>query len=369
MLKRRVLTSIICIAFLIVGTIVPAGAASGTSVDIPVTHKTVGAAEKGTAYITLTPKSVKSADGTVIPMPEGSKGNTATITIKGDGRSAFKNLVFDSDGIYKYEVAEEEGTNTEITYDTTVYTVTVIVKDGKSHLTVSKNDKGVKEENVEVSFVDEKGNPPVNPDEPETPDNPENPDNPDNPDEPNRPNEPPEDEDTTKRKTPNVNSVYIAPKVKKKIDGNGTYSNNTFNFVMTPTDDTGDLLGSLRPYKAKVKGEGTASFPSIMIDTAGTYEFTVKESQDHSMSWNYDETIYTYTVKVVEKGDSLVVDSTTIKAGDRKCSQMKYVNVPSITNRIYSDIKTGDPQQWMLMIVLAVAGLLVIIFIVAPNKR
>ena len=305
---------------------IPAGAASGTSVDIPVSHKTIGASENGTVYVTLTPKSVRAEDGTIIPMPEGSRGKMATIEIKGDGRAAFENLVFDADGVYKYEIAQKQGTNTKISYDSTVYEVKVVVKNGKAHLTINKKNKGVKEDTSEVEFEDK----------------------------PDQPNAPP---------------VTISPKVKKTIDGSGTYANDTFKFTMTPSEDTEDLLGSSAVYKAKVKGEGTAKFSTILIDTPGEYVFTVKESQDHKMSWNYDETVYTYTAVVEEKDGELVVASTKIETAGKKVSEMKYKNVPGVTNRIYSNVKTGDPQQWMLLIVIVISGMLAMSFVVVPKKR
>lgn len=328
MLKQKLLVSILCITLLIVGGIVPAVAASGTSFSLPVSHKNVGSSDAGTIYITLTPKTIRGDDGTLSPMPEGSSDNMATVKINGDGRSAFENIMFDGDGIYRYEVAQKEGTNTEISYDKTVYEVTVVVKDGKTHLTIHKKNGKVKEEATEVEF-----------------------------------------ESSDKKPDTRANSVNIAPKVKKKIDGRGTYTNDTFNFTMTPTDDTKDLLGSEETYKAKVKGAGTAKFPRMMMDTAGTYVFTIKESQDHTFSWNYDETEYTYTVVVAEKSGDLVIESTKIETDGKTVSSMTYTNSPSISNRIYSDIKTGDPQQWMILIVMVVAGLLVITFIVAPKKR
>ena len=326
--KRKILVSIFCITLLIVGAIVPAGAASGTSVDIPVSYKNMGSSDAGTVYITLKPKTIKGDDGTLSPMPEGSSDNLATIKINGDGRAAFENIVFDGDGIYRYEVAQKAGTNTEISYDKTVYEVKVIVKDGKSHLTIHKKNAKVKEDASEVEF-----------------------------------------ENADKRPDTRANSVNIAPPVKKKIDGKGTYTNDTFNFTMTPTDDTKDLLGSEETYKAKIKGAGTVKFPRLMMDTPGTYVFTIRESQDHTFSWNYDETEYKYTVVVAEKDGDLVIESTKIETDGKTVKSMTYTNSPSISNRIYSDIKTGDPQQWMLLIVMVVAGLLVITFIVAPKKR
>jgi pilin isopeptide linkage protein len=61
------------------------------------------------------------------PMPSGSQGS-ATATITGTGTTTFGDITYTSTGVYYYTVTEEKGTLSTYTYDTTVYTVVVIVE-------------------------------------------------------------------------------------------------------------------------------------------------------------------------------------------------------------------------------------------------
>lgn len=323
-MKRIVMTSLICIAILLTGMTVPAHCASGTSVAIPVLHKTIGGSSNGTVYIVLKPKTIRTQDGTVIPMPDNSRGKMSTLKIEGDGRAAFENIVFNENGVYEYEVEQKKGTDTNISYDSTVYEVKVTVRDGRSYLTISKKNAGVKEDSAEVTFEDKI-------DKPEA-------------------------------------GLFINPKVTKKIKGGGSFANDVFVFTMTPDKQTAELLGSSESYRAKVKGEGTARFSGVPLAEPGTYTFTVRESQNHTMSWNYDDTVYTYIVEVTETDGKLSVKSTKTETAGKNVSEMKYTNEPSAANRIYSNVKTGDLHQWMLVIVFFILGALVMSFSLKPKR-
>ena len=160
------------------------------------------------------------------------------------------------------------------------------------------------------------------------------------------------------------------------MNGNGSYNNDTFTFTMTPTDDTADLLGSEKDITATVKGEGKTNFPDIEMTEPCTYVFTIKEKATNTGSWKYDNSTFTYSVEVVYDDGALKVGNTTIKKGDKTVSSMSFTNTPTTTNkivsagnRIFSNIKTGDPQQWMLLMVIIVGGGFIITFILAPKKR
>lgn len=337
--KSKILIPILCIALMLIGGVSSVSAAPH-SIDIPIAHKSVGdsKAKEEVVHITLT---AKTADGkTEIPMPDGTTaklGDMATLELTGDGSDAFRNLQFSEDGKYKYEIARKEGTRTVVSYDKSVYEMEVIVENGKPHIVVTKKGTGEKVEfgdDVALEFEDEYKDGEYGP------------------------------------------GVSAAPKVKKKVNGNGSYNNDTFTFTMTPTDDTSDLLGSEQTYKATVKGEGTATFSDVEFADPGTYVFTIKESATNSGSWKYDKSTYTYTVNVVYDDGALKIDSTTIKKGDKTVSSMSFTNTPTTTNkiisagnRIFSNIKTGDPQQWMLLMVIIVGGGFIITFILAPKKR
>jgi len=65
---------------------------------------------------------------------------TETVTNAADGTFTFSELAFYAAGTYTYTVAEDSGSLSSVTYDTTEYTVTVVVTDdGQGNLTAAKS--------------------------------------------------------------------------------------------------------------------------------------------------------------------------------------------------------------------------------------
>ena len=60
-------------------------------------------------------------------LPGGEDGSEATLTIAGAGSKAFTDIPFYSAGTFTYEISEIEG-SANVTYDKTVYTMTVVVE-------------------------------------------------------------------------------------------------------------------------------------------------------------------------------------------------------------------------------------------------
>ena len=332
--KSRLIIPILCIAFMLLGGVATVSA-SGSSVDIPVVHKSAGdkKAKSETIYVTLKPKASTTEDGTVIaPLPEGTPGEIATLTIEGDGQDAFKNIKFGKDGVYKYEVSQKQGTRTIVNYDTSIFEVEVIVEDGKPHVIVRKKDDVDKDVIIEFEDEFEEGEMPP---------------------------------------------TAASPEVQKQINADkGKYQNDTFTFEMVPTDETADLLGSEKTYTAKVKGEGKVKFPEINIDEPGSYVFNITEKATNTGSWKYDAAKYVYTINVVKQDDELVVDDILIKKDGKDAQSVKFTNTPTTTNkiitegkRIYSDIKTGDTLQWIVLLAMILTGAIIICVILTPKKR
>ena len=63
------------------------------------------------------------------PMPEGSKDGVKTVDIIGSGSYEFGEMYYDKPGQWKYEITEVKGSAKGYTYDTTVYTLIVSVKE------------------------------------------------------------------------------------------------------------------------------------------------------------------------------------------------------------------------------------------------
>lgn len=64
---------------------------------------------------------------TVTPRGTAPKPEESSVTISGEGRADFGSVTFSNPGIYTYEIRETAGDVTNMTYDSTVYTVTVTV--------------------------------------------------------------------------------------------------------------------------------------------------------------------------------------------------------------------------------------------------
>lgn len=64
---------------------------------------------------------------TVTPLGTAPKPEKTSVTISGEGRADFGSVTFSNPGTYTYEIRETAGDVTNMTYDSTVYTVTVTV--------------------------------------------------------------------------------------------------------------------------------------------------------------------------------------------------------------------------------------------------
>lgn len=72
------------------------------------------------------------------PMPEGSVNGVKTMTIAGSGKKDFGTWIYTREGTYYYTISEENTGESRYTYDTTVYTITDIVKDVDGRLEVTR---------------------------------------------------------------------------------------------------------------------------------------------------------------------------------------------------------------------------------------
>ena len=83
--------------------------------ELPVEVRTSGAATAERFTITLTPE-----DGAPAPAAD-------TVQVKGSGTASFTGLTYTAPGDYRYTVRQSAGGTAHMTYDATVYTVTVRV--------------------------------------------------------------------------------------------------------------------------------------------------------------------------------------------------------------------------------------------------
>ena len=82
-----------------------------------------------TAKKELTGKTLTEGEFSFVLVNKANKDEQYTASNKADGSIVFQNLTFSAAGTYVYELSEVKGTDGHITYDDTVYTVTITVVD------------------------------------------------------------------------------------------------------------------------------------------------------------------------------------------------------------------------------------------------
>ena len=199
------------------------------------------------------------------------------------GIVTFDEITYMKSGTYTYTVVEQKGSATGWTYSEDVWTITVKVVDEGGHL---------------VKYVSYK----LNGTEVTT------------------------GEDETVMALSFTNNyvptptAYIPP-VVKRIVGEPTVEDMTFNFELTPDSENPDGASLRETDKTSIvvpagkTGEDIeGSFSEITFTMAGTYRFTATEVKETLEGVTYDETVYTLTVKVVDHDGTLTVDSAVFTA-------------------------------------------------------
>ena len=182
-----------------------------------------------------------SADGTKVLSTAANQAN---------GRFSFDPLVFDAAGTYTYTVREKNTGAARVTYDQTVYKVTVKVvnKNGQLTAEVALPDGG-------LTF--------------------------------------------TNRYAPLPTSVTLEG--SKKLNGRALAADE-FTFELCSADGTKVLS------TAANQANGRFSFDPLVFDAAGTYTYTVREKNTGAARVTYDQTVYKVTVKVVNKNGQLTAE-------------------------------------------------------------
>ena len=182
-----------------------------------------------------------SADGTKV---------LSTATNQADGRFSFDPIDFTHEGTYTYKVREKNTGAARVTYDQTVYTVTVKVvdKDGQLTAEVALPDSG-------LTF--------------------------------------------TNSYAPLPTSVTLEG--SKKLNGRALAADE-FTFELCSADGTKVLS------TATNQADGRFSFDPIDFTHEGTYTYKVREKNTGAARVTYDQTVYTVTVKVVDKDGQLTAE-------------------------------------------------------------
>ena len=194
-------------------------------------------------------------------LKEGDKV-IGTATNAADGKVVFPSITYTEAGTHTYTVAEKAGNEENVTYDTTVHTVTVEVADngqGKLVSTITGN---------KPAFVNKY----TAPTPPPTP----------NPQQP-----------TPATATIQANKVLTGKELK---DGQ-------FEFELTYQGNVVDT--------AKNKADGSVTFKSQSFTSPGKYEYTITEKAGNEAGVTYDKTVHKVTVEVAYDTNGKLVATVT----------------------------------------------------------
>lgn len=195
-------------------------------------------------------------------------GENQTKTNAADGSVIFDSITYTEAGTYTYTISEEipkEGAIKDgITYDTTVYNVTVVVID---------NGEG---ELVVTSVVYEAGGIPV--------------------------------EKITFTNTYTASPAVITLSAVKDLVGR-TMQNGEFSFRLK--DEDGNVIETVSNY-----ANGTVVFGELSFDQTGVYIFTICEEAGQLGGVTYSDKVYTVTVTVTDNGKGQLVAEADINGSD-----------------------------------------------------
>lgn len=194
-------------------------------------------------------------------LKEGDKV-IGTATNAADGKVVFPSITYTEAGTHTYTVAEKAGNEENVTYDTTVHTVTVEVTDngqGKLVSTITGN---------KPAFVNKY----TAPTPPPTP----------NPQQP-----------TPATATIQANKVLTGKELK---DGQ-------FEFELTYQGNVVDTT--------KNKADGSVTFKSQSFTSPGKYEYTITEKAGNEAGVTYDKTVHKVTVEVAYDTNGKLVATVT----------------------------------------------------------
>ncbi|MBQ4288866.1 MAG: hypothetical protein II749_02770, partial [Clostridia bacterium] len=121
-----------------------------------------------------------------------------------------------------------------------------------------------------------------------------------------------------------VTNIYKAAsteatiEVYKEIDDkSGSAYETTFEFTLK--DENGEVLGT-----ASVEGPGKVSFDPIAYEKAGTYNYTIKETEGDAAGYTYDTTEYPVVVTVEDVEGKLVA---TVDYGQVDSTELTVTNI------------------------------------------
>lgn len=182
-------------------------------------------------------------------------------------------------------------------------------------------------------------------------------------------------------------STTLCIEVEKQIIGDVVPSAETFAFVLEAMGDA----PMPEQNTLAIIGEGKGSFPAIIYTCAGTYHYTIRETDGNAAGYRYDPTVYEVTVQVTENAaEKLIISMWVSKEGKhRKEEIIRFTNQynsptlppddqtpeppPTPTDPPLDDTpKTGDISHttlWFYLMLFSLVGALISILGIFVRSR
>ena len=250
--------------------------------------------EEDVPEITALAEENAEAAGQSMPMP--ATGGTE-VRNTADGSFRFGEISFTKPGTYRYKVTEANEGASGITYDTSVYHVTVNVSffAGQLKLETGISKDGSQEPAEKIEF-------------------------------------------RNSYKPVEIKPVDVILEATKKLDGRKLNAGE-FHFVVK--DESGNVVR-----RAASDADGKIVFERLTFKEPGSYTYTISEEKEQLDYVTYDDTVYTCTIKVIQKDDGVLVAELDTE-GKEPVFQNSYKEPvkPEETKKTEEPKKTGSSDH------------------------
>nr|MBQ6242320.1 Cna B-type domain-containing protein [Lachnospiraceae bacterium] len=122
------------------------------------------------------------------------------------------------------------------------------------------------------------------------------------------------------------------PRVTKMLAGQTPSEDTTFKFVLKAVSVVeggsrvrGQEVTAGTTWTKTIVGAGTVDFDQIKYTKAGTYTYTITETDTHANGWTYSAVVWTVTVTVTDT-DGALICTTVYTAGEETGTTAEFVN-------------------------------------------
>lgn len=140
-------------------------------------------------------------------------------------------------------------------------------------------------------------------------------------------------------------SVWIP--IDVKVYGDTTSVGDSFKVDLFADDSKTPMPENTT---CRIEGEGSAAFGPIQYKLPGDYEYVIRQEKERDSGWNYDETVYKVTVRVINDGQGGFKAELWARSDQtlKKSSQILFKNAFTHTKPLTHTPKTGDGMHPML---------------------